>query len=77
MSQAFFNGLFCFRGYIENYIQYIEKSNNSLNKKKIDKTGKTLAHQLQLFGYWHRYYDSEVGRYITRDPIGLRGGVNT
>ncbi|WP_353327900.1 RHS repeat-associated core domain-containing protein [Chitiniphilus shinanonensis] len=25
---------------------------------------------------WHRYYDPAVGRYITRDPIGL-GGVNT
>jgi RHS repeat-associated protein len=24
----------------------------------------------------HRYYDPEVGRYIERDPIGLRGGVN-
>nr|WP_282807915.1 RHS repeat-associated core domain-containing protein [Hafnia alvei] len=24
----------------------------------------------------HRYYDPTIGRYITQDPIGLRGGFN-
>ncbi|WP_279721360.1 RHS repeat-associated core domain-containing protein [Chromobacterium haemolyticum] len=24
----------------------------------------------------HRYYDPEIGRFISRDPIGLMGGIN-
>jgi RHS repeat-associated protein len=39
-------------------------------------TGRENDTETGLYYYRARYYDPEVGRFLTQDPIGLIGGVN-
>jgi RHS repeat-associated protein len=45
-----------------------------MNFKFVGREGYYREGELYLLG--QRWYDSEVGRFISRDPIGEKGGVN-
>ena len=45
-------------------------------RQRIRLPGQQYDEETGLYYNRHRYYDPEQGRYVTQDPIGLRGGWN-
>jgi RHS repeat-associated protein len=51
--------------------------NGGLVKNHVRLPGQYYDQETGLHYNWHRYYDPKIGRYISSDPIGLAGGLNT
>ena len=52
------------------------KSGASANANNYLFTGRELDPESALYNYRNRYYNPSVGRFLTKDPAGLVGGVN-
>ncbi|MDY6868571.1 MAG: RHS repeat-associated core domain-containing protein, partial [Chloroflexota bacterium] len=52
----------------------INSSGTSSNKLKY--TGRELDSETGLYYYRARYYDPEVGRFLSEDPLGFEAGIN-
>jgi len=46
------------------------------NLQFVGRYGGYLDNDTGLTYFWHRWYDSKDGRWISRDPIGVEGGIN-
>jgi RHS repeat-associated protein len=46
------------------------------NLQFVGRYGGYLDNDTGLTYFWHRWYDSKDGRWISRDPIGVKGGIN-
>src|SRR4030095_16120572 len=51
-------------------------ANTGTNLTRYTYTGREFDSDTGLYYYRARWYDPQVGRFISEDPIGLAGGIN-
>jgi RHS repeat-associated protein len=51
-------------------------STSGSSQNSMQYTGRELDDETGLYYYRARYYDPELGRFISEDPIGFKGGIN-
>ncbi len=52
-------------------------ASTSANLTRFTYTGREFDSDTGLYYYRARWYDPQVGRFVSEDPIGLAGGINT
>jgi RHS repeat-associated protein len=63
-------------GSVVESISYDSFGNGSSSLTRYGYTGREWDADSNLYYYRNRWYDSQVGRFISEDPIGLDGGIN-
>jgi RHS repeat-associated protein len=53
-----------------------QQDNNDAIRQPLRFQGQYHDEETGLYYNYHRYYDPDIGRFITPDPIGLAGGMN-
>src|SRR5881392_2359891 len=65
------------KGHVADELTYDAFGNGAGSKEtRYDYTGRERDPVTGLMFYRARWYDSQLGRFISEDPIGLAGGIN-
>lgn len=70
------NGRVVWEGEFDPFGNTIKLNSTDKLYQPIRMQGQHYDEESGLYYNRHRYYDPNIGRYITQDPIGLQGGMN-